>query len=151
MDLFGYGWENTKNLPIIFQKKLSPILNRIKPTPIEDKISKMSNYKFAICFENGAYKGGVSEKIIDCFLAGVIPVYLGATNIEEFVPVDTFIDVRLFKTWEELYNKLENIQEEEANFMISQGRKFLETDKGKMHSYEGFASFIQDLITQVAK
>jgi len=151
LELFGYGWENTKNLPIFFQKKLSPILNRIKPTPIEDKISKMSNYKFAICFENGAYKGGVSEKIIDCFLSGVIPVYLGATNIEEFVPVDTFIDVRLFKTWEELYNKLENIQEEEANFMISQGRKFLETDKGKMHSYEGFASFIQDLITQVVK
>ena len=151
LELFGYGWENIKNLPMNYQKKLSPILNRIKPTPIEDKITKMSNYKFAICFENGAYKGGVSEKIIDCFLAGVIPVYLGATNIEEFVPVDTFIDVRLFNTWEELYNKLENIQEEEAHVMLSQGRKFLETDKGKMHSYEGFASFMQDLIIQVIK
>ena len=75
LELFGYGWENTKNLPIFFQKKLSPILNRIKPTPIEDKISKMSNYKFAICFENGdVTAGSIYEKVI---LAGFIDT-LGA-------------------------------------------------------------------------
>ena len=151
LDLFGFGWDNIKNLPRYYQNKLLPVLKKIKPTPIDNKLTTISQYKFALCFENAAYKGGVSEKIIDCFVAGVIPVYLGAVNIKEFVPEDTFIDVRLFNTWEELYIKLEDFSEIDANMMISKGREFIMSEKGQVHSYDGFAKFIGNLISQILK
>ena len=69
LDFFGRRWDNIKNLPRYYQRKLIPVFKNLNPNPIEDKINTISNYKFALCFENAAYKGGVSEKIIDCFVS----------------------------------------------------------------------------------
>lgn len=86
-------------------------------------------------------EGGVSEKFIDCLVAGVIPLYLGASDIEKFFPLNTFIDVRSFPTWESLHMYLQSITEKDAVQMIANGRAFLASDEGKLHSFEGFASF----------
>lgn len=148
LDLFGHGWNSLKNLPKYYQNKLKPVLRKINPVPVDNKISTINNYKFALCYENASYKGGVSEKIIDCFVGGVIPVYLGATNIEEFIPTDAFIDVRKYNSFNILQNKLESISETEANFILKSGRDFLYSKEGQTHSYEGFATLIKDLILE---
>ena len=44
----------------------------------------------------------VTEKIYDALIAGAVPVYLGAPNIEEFVPSGSYIDVRSFSGPREL-------------------------------------------------
>ncbi len=62
----------------------------------DDKPATMSQYTFALCFENAIWPGYVTEKIFDCLLVGTIPIYLGAPDIEDDVPVDCFIDVRKF-------------------------------------------------------
>lgn len=99
-----------------------------------------------MCFENFSFPGYITEKIIDCFVAGVIPVYLGAPDIEEFLPSDSFIDVRKYQSWDSLLAKLTSLGEMEATKMIDNGRKFLATSEGQSHSFEGFASFIEGLI-----
>ena len=108
----------------------------------------ISKYKFALCFENLSFPGYVTEKIVDCFVAGVIPIYLGAPDIEEFVPPESFIDVRQYDKWESLLDELKSMTEHQATDMINNGRSFLATPEGQLHSFEGFTSFIEGLILQ---
>lgn len=46
----------------------------------------ISKYKFNIAFENSANVDYVSEKIYQAYLAGSIPIYFGAPNVDELIP-----------------------------------------------------------------
>jgi hypothetical protein len=54
-----------------------------------EKIRFVSQYKFLLAFENGAnVTDYVTEKMVDALLAGTVPVYRGAPNIEQWAPGD---------------------------------------------------------------
>ena len=142
--LFGHGWDELQRLPSKWQKRLKTILRNLNPEPCDYKIKIMSNYKFAICFENVSYPGYVTEKIIDCFVAGVIPIYLGAPDVQDLIPKGAFIDMRRFDSWGSLNDYLDALKEEDALKMLSTGREFLNSREGKLHSFEGFAQFVMD-------
>lgn len=121
-DLYGLGWEAE-----IFKSQLLKKFNRLlflrrmfKNTfpsykgTIEEKLSILGQYKYAICYENGKnIKGYVTEKIFDCFFAGVIPIYLGAPDILDYIPANTFIDKNKFQTYEALYRYLDKMPDAE--------------------------------------
>lgn len=68
-----------------------------------EKIVVLKNYRFSMCYENTITEPGyISEKIFGCFAAGCVPVYLGATNVEVYIPKDCFIDRRDFNSNEEM-------------------------------------------------
>lgn len=95
-DLYGFGW-NASNL-----KNYQGI--------ITSKLKTLSQYKFSICFENmSGVNGYVTEKIFDCFFAGCVPVYLGADNIVNYIPEDSFIDMRKFTCIKDLVHFLKSI------------------------------------------
>lgn len=146
IDLFGADWDKLERLPVTWQKRLRGIMQKLNPTPCKDKLDTIKDYKFAICFENVSYQGYITEKIIDCFVAGVIPIYLGAPDIRDFVPKEAFIDMGSFESWESLNSFLEGTTEEDALKMISAGRKFLKSNEGKLHSNEGFAKYVKNML-----
>ena len=150
LELYGTGWDSLINLPKTWQYQLSSVIDKLKPGYFywHEKKEKISHYKFALCFENFSFPGYITEKIIDCFVASVIPVYLGAPDIEEFIPSDSFIDVRKYKSWDGVLAKLMSLTEMEATKMINSGRKFLASSEGQLYSFEGFASFVEGLILQ---
>ena len=41
----------------------------------------LENYKFNICFENSSYPGYLTEKLMDAYNAGCIPIYWGDTSL----------------------------------------------------------------------
>ena len=106
---------------------------------------------FALCLENVQYPGYVTEKIIECYVAGVIPLYLGAPDIDSFVPKDSFIDLRNFSNIYDLDKHLQNITESEAQKIISKGQEFLKSNLGMRHSYEGYANWMVGLIEARSK
>ena len=69
---------------------------------IDDKISCLREFRFCLCLENCSYPGYVTEKIIDCLVAGVIPLYQGAPDIAEFIPAECFIDISQYSDLGEL-------------------------------------------------
>jgi hypothetical protein len=122
--LYGQGWEN----PIAgFPRRYHMAAKRAFQGPIkpEEKIQVLSQYKFALCFENCVFPGYVTEKIFDCFLAGCIPIYFGAPDIEDFVPEGSFIDFRKYKSFNDLENDLLNFSEEQATVMLRKAKDFL--------------------------
>jgi hypothetical protein len=145
LDLFGPGWNDLKRLPVKYRQYLKQILKRLNVQPCDNKIKTMLGYKYAICFENVSYPGYVTEKIIDCFVAGVIPIYLGAPDISSYIPQDAFIDINKFLSLDDLNSFLINLSEEDGLKMINAGRNFLNSEAGKTYSFEGFAKCILDI------
>ncbi len=92
-------------------------------TECEDKLSTIRNYKFALCFENGSYPGYITEKIIDCLVAGVIPVYHGAPDIEHYIPRNFYIDASKFISFQEMESSLRDYKgiDPEVRIKASQG------------------------------
>ncbi|KAI3661844.1 hypothetical protein MP638_003852 [Amoeboaphelidium occidentale] len=51
-----------------------------------EKLKLISNYKFVLAFENSNCYSYVTEKLYDPFMAGTVPVYMGAPNVYDFAP-----------------------------------------------------------------
>jgi len=58
---------------------------------IEFKIDSLKDYRFAIVMENSVQDDYFTEKIIDCFLSGTIPIYWGTKNISKYFDGDGII------------------------------------------------------------
>ena len=79
---------------------------------VKDKIKFFSQYKFSIAMENSDGDGYASEKIIDSFLSGTIPIYYGDYMIDEYINPKSFI---LIKGERHLNEKLEYIRQIDIN------------------------------------
>jgi len=74
-----------------------PIQNkRTSPRWQFDKSLVMKGYKIGLALENKKHVDYVTEKIYDVLLVGSIPIYAGASNIDEYVPKHSYIDVSDF-------------------------------------------------------
>ena len=121
--LFGTRWEK-RNGPA----KYFNAAKRAGVTSVNDKLKAMADFRFALCFENCVFPGYVTEKIFDCFFAGCIPVYWGAPDIGDFVPVETFVDARQFDSWMDLDCYLREMSEGEAQRYYNAARDFMAND-----------------------
>lgn len=61
------------------------------------KLATLARYRFTLAFENSIARDYVTEKFFEAFVAGSVPVYLGAPNVADFAPGDhSFVDVTSF-------------------------------------------------------
>ena len=90
-----------------------PLMNnigRVIPRDIENKLLFIENYKFNIAFENGIFPGYETEKILDGYFAGVVPVYFGSTIIERDFNTNRFINVHDYTTMDEVVEKMKSLE-----------------------------------------
>lgn len=146
VDVFGLGWNDTGNLPLYQAARLASIRS-VFQGPCDNKHELLSHYKFTIAFENTAYPGYVTEKVIDAIVSASVPVYLGAPDIVEQLPAEAFIDARAFSSPEEIAAHMEQMTESEAAAMIAAGQQFLRSSQGQRHTYEGFGEWIVSLVS----
>ena len=154
-DLYGEGWNEHYFKDKLFHLNRIKFLKKLfKPSfpsykgAVEGKKETYQNYKFALCYENAEYEGYITEKIFDCFFGSVVPIYLGAQNVADFIPENTFIDKRRFKTYEELYNFIKNMPDEEYKKYIEAIKSYLEGEKIYPFSSEYFANTISEEISK---
>ncbi len=58
---------------------------------IEDKWDGLAPYKYSLAVENSSSPDYWTEKIADCFLSWSVPIYYGCTNLEDYLPPESFI------------------------------------------------------------
>ncbi|GFP84575.1 glycoprotein 3-alpha-l-fucosyltransferase a [Phtheirospermum japonicum] len=51
-----------------------------------DKVKTLKKYKFSLAFENSNEEDYVTEKFFQSLVAGNVPVFIGASNIQDFAP-----------------------------------------------------------------
>ena len=58
---------------------------------VESKEEALRDYRYSIAIENDASPSYFTEKILDCYANGVVPIYFGAPDIEDFFPAGSLI------------------------------------------------------------
>ena len=169
IDLYGVGWDEPSwrlgrtRIPFTFRRIYRFGLTqwqKIKPDPLlqaarrvyrgkaESKSDTLGNYTFAICFENSILKGWITEKIFDCFFAGTIPIYLGAPDIEDYVPQNCFIDMRKFPDYASLHKYLKSLTPTEIDGFRLRAREFLESSQFEPFTKRAYANLFREIIQE---
>jgi hypothetical protein len=132
VDLYGRGWAkwwSRASMWLPYWKNCKSLMSIYKGA-CASKYEVLSQYKFCLCFENMVMKGYVTEKIFDCLYAGTIPLYLGATDIQDLIPQDVYVDCRKFSSWQEMYRAVECISPSEIQQMREKGKSFIQSAQG---------------------
>jgi hypothetical protein len=130
-DLYGFGWDRT-----------------LQPYPsyrglTAHKWLTYPQYRFALTYENmRGLAGYVTEKVFDALRAGVVPVYLGAPNIDEYVDRDAFVDRDTFSSDEELIRYLQQIDEAAYRRLRQAGSDYLASERFRKFLPPAFADTI---------
>jgi hypothetical protein len=162
-DLYGFGWDKG---PSVLSKR--DTLNALKSGQIisfakdwldvkkpyssyrgsvDDKYATMAGYKYSLCYENEHKVAGyLTEKIFDCFFTGTVPIYLGASNVTDYIPAGCFIDMRNFKDFAELNDYLANLSEKDWLAYQKAGQDYLKSDDFKAWQPEGLFQTIVDVL-----
>jgi hypothetical protein len=122
------------------QAGLPSFENRQLLTQTVEPCDLLKHYKFSVCYEDRHdVKGYITDKIFDCFAAGTIPIYWGASNITDYIPKECFIDRRDFKDFEAVMDYIRQVDAQTYQTYIDHMRTFLESDQAKLFSQEMFA------------
>jgi glycosyltransferase involved in cell wall biosynthesis len=73
---------------------------------IKQKLDGLKDYKFSIAIENGELNNYFTEKILDCFLTGTVPIYRGCSNIHKFFNMDGIITFDTIVELQEIINSV---------------------------------------------
>lgn len=139
-DLFGTGWEDDSD----------PLIKQVYRGTVDSKIDTMKHYKYSLCLENSdTDRGYITEKIFDSFAAGSVPVYLGAPNIADRVPLSSIIEFRRDGTPADLLARMESITEDEYEDMIKAAQTFLGSEQYTPFTTEGFARTVSESVHSV--
>lgn len=131
-DFYGTGW-NRERHPAYGGTVVS-------------KAEVMKKYKFAICFENSRnLPGYITEKILDCFTSGIVPVYAGAPNVKHYIPEEAFINYFRFESLDELDRFLNNITEEEYQKYLQAADAFLKSPGVEIFTGRKYAECVYEL------
>lgn len=118
---FGGSWikledwkvyDKTKNISIIASGKKETVWQRARHEviekfavkygidvygrgykPIDYKLDALKDYRYSIVIENEPIDAFFTEKIIDCFSTGTIPIYWGCPSIGDFFNEDALVKV----------------------------------------------------------
>jgi hypothetical protein len=70
------------------------------------KIDGLKDYMFSIAIENSKFDYYFSEKLIDCFMTGTIPIYWGCPAISDFFNIDGILSFDNIEEFEGILNQL---------------------------------------------
>jgi hypothetical protein len=130
LDIYGSGWGFSKN----------------SKGWVDDKLETLKEYKFIFCVENAHVPGYVTEKLFDSFAAGAIPIYLGATNIEEYIPSNCYIDFSQFSDFEAMLSFLQKVTEEEYEAYLQNIQTFLKSPESEKFTYEAYEKVLLNVL-----
>lgn len=104
---------------------------------VPSKWEVIKHYKFAFCYENMKNQVGyITEKIFDVMTGGAVPIYWGASNIQDYIPKECFIDRRDFSSYSELYYFLKTMDRSTYESYLAAIRNYYSSEKGQLHSID---------------
>lgn len=111
---------------------------------VAGKIDALHSYHFSVAIENGDLNNYFTEKILDCFLTGTVPVYKGCPNIEDYFDINGIIT---FSTQEELVDILANLNEQDYYLRKeSIERNYKQALKFKYNNDDLFERYLKKLL-----
>jgi hypothetical protein len=153
-DLYGTGWDRPERVGPRLTRLLElahvPMswLGGDRPSyrgRVAAKAPVLRRYRFAVCYENARdIPGYITEKLFDCLMAPVVPIYWGPAEIADHVPPACFVDRRQFASHEQLYRHLVEMDEDRYREHLDAGRRFLLGAAARPFSAERFVETLTE-------
>jgi hypothetical protein len=86
----------------------------------EELIDTYKNYKFVIAMENKNVDGYVTEKILNAFYSGAIPIFWGSSNVNALFNEKAFINVNNFITFKACVEYVLSMTENDIRKMLKE-------------------------------
>lgn len=87
------------------------VFGKISNTPNTRKIPNGKGFKFVMCFENDLFPGYITEKLLDAYLCGAVPLYWGDLGNEPHINRKSFINAMDFDSLEAFANYVGSLSE----------------------------------------
>lgn len=84
---------------------------------VVDKKLFQSAHKFAIAFENTSFDGYCTEKIMEAFAAGCIPIYYGDPRVANDFNPKSFINAHDYASFDEVIEKIKEIDNDDNKYL----------------------------------
>lgn len=81
------------------------------------KLEFIKDYKFTIAFENISMPGMITEKLIQAFQAGTIPIYWGDPEVGKMFNTKAFINCHDYCSWEEIIERIKEIDNNDEQYI----------------------------------
>lgn len=114
---------------------------------IPDKLEFIKNYKFSVAFENSAYDGYITEKMIDPMVVNSIPIYWGNPRPQLDFNPKSFINVRDYSSYEELIEYIKYLDKNDDAYIEKLNEPWI-TDKTEFEWRDKVASFLTNIFDQ---
>src|SRR3989344_293174 len=143
LELYGAGWNRPIYFPYWRYRKYARQSYR---GYVENKYETLSHYTFAICYENAILPGWITEKMLDCFVSGTIPIYYGDPEVTKIIPKECFIDLRDFETYDQLESFLKSRTPADLEAYRIAIKQWYAVKGNKVFTKEYFARFLSEAI-----
>lgn len=110
--------------------------------PIEYKLDGLKDYRYSIAMENSKHDFYFTEKLVDCFLTGTVPIYWGCPGIGRFFNPHGMMN---FETQEELHKFLEKASETDYNSRRAAIEENYNRAKTYVNTYDSVYNFVESL------
>lgn len=117
----------------------------------DDRIETLAKFKFVISIPNYIHRSTefFDPRIFDTMVAGSVPIYFGCPDIKDVVPEGTFIDLRDFPTYDDLYSFISAMDEAAYNTYLMNIEKFLESKQAKKYSIENYTDCLVKVVEAI--
>lgn len=84
---------------------------------IKDKMEFQRSHKFAIACENCSYDGYCTEKIMEAFAAGTIPIYWGDPNVAKDFNPKAFVNVHDYDSIDDVLTRVRELDNDDELYL----------------------------------
>ena len=84
----------------------------------KSKFEVLPQYKFCLCPENSIYDGYVTEKLIDAYAGGCVPIYSGDVSVVDDFNEEAYLNYQDWKDMEGFVKRVAQLNEDEILYEI---------------------------------
>ena len=114
---------NPHNVRLKAVKSLQPSIEVFGPyvsKPIKSKFALASKYRFMLSFENDLYPGYVTEKLIEAYVSGTVPLYWGDLGNDSMINRKCFVNLKDFTSMADFVNHVNSMDAQDYREIFEQ-------------------------------
>ena len=120
-----------------------------KPEGVPDKGEFVSKFKFNLACENSSYPGYCTEKLLQAFAYGTVPIYWGDPDAGRYFNPKAFINANSFSSVEELVDYVKKVDEDdELYYRMLTEEKIIKEEFKIEYMQEQFSKWLCKVVSQ---
>lgn len=130
------------------RNRVDPRLHARKGSWRSPKFDVMADYRFTIAFENSSHPGYTSEKLIDAWIAGTVPIYWGNPEVARDFPADAMLILDSSRSLDDLVEEVLAVDADPQRYAELQRANPFRT--GEVHQrLEAYRASLTDFVGRV--